>query len=168
MAFRAASREPRRRDQARRLTPASSDRASRSTRTSNPSRPTMGQSKAVGSSVPRSINTATDVAGVSKQQPAPGNRVDHAAPRRRAPGGPPATLRAHGGLGRSLCRSSSTMLRHRLLLSSRPRLESPARIRHRIYEPEYFATKEWSRQDKSQGLTESGSFRLYELCHRLR
>ncbi len=60
------------------------------------------------------------------------------------------------------------MLRHRLLLSSRPRLESPARIRHRIYEPEYFATKEWSRQDKSQGLTESGSFRLYKLCHRLR
>lgn len=41
----------------------------------------------------------------------------------------------------ALCRSSSTMLRHRLLLTSRPPLTSPFRIRDRIsiYGMEYFS-----------------------------
>ena len=53
---------------------------------------------------------------------------------------PAPTLRADGGCGRSLCPSSSSMSLHRLFLSSRPRLASPIRKRHRIDEREYLAS----------------------------
>ncbi len=61
---------------------------------------------------------------------------------------PAPTLWADGGCGRSLCRSSSTMPLHRLLLSSRPLLVSPIRIRYRIYEREYSGSLETGRNSR--------------------
>ena len=51
---------------------------------------------------------------------------------------PAPTLRADGDCGRSLCRSSSTILPHRLLLSSQPHLASPIRKRYRISASKYY------------------------------
>ena len=85
--------------------------------------------------VPTCRNTTTFVGSATEAR----LRRDDESMRKHRRGGttkrwarPAPTLRADGGCGRSLCRSSSTILPHRLLLSSRPHLARPIRKRHRI------------------------------------